>query len=1013
MAKNQLIIGLGGVGGRSIAAFKKATIQHENEYNSLVKKNGYRFEYLYIDSNKDRLEANDWEIYGRSVELEPADIVLLKQYAGGNTNFSIRAISKHENIEPWIGDFRNSFAKRSGKSNVSDDSLGSEIFGLSGAGQLRRYGRVLFAINAQTVRRNLQSKLDRLVAGTESEVDVRIFCTLGGGTGSGAIVDMVTLIKDLEVGGHQYKIDIYTFVAGALRDAQDAGSFYQNEYAALRDLNALMVGKFSPFVVAAKDPGSGDSYHTFQNGESPIRHIYLSSEESFGTPSLREQIDFMAKACFDTIVLSNRGSKEDTQKAFTGEDLLDGNKGEPSNEDLRRSYRFAALGVKRLCVPTEQIKELLRSDYAKRVLESWLIGTPLSPNTRRDVSKAVIHFDPRTGKIWEAIEHWVASVKVKLTSEYDRIVRQQTRDALVLEEMRKAAIQASDNAKKLLGNQEMRIQIKKKSEEDAAEILQLVQIRMDGQMKWSIGGDEAWGLNDVKEFIMWYISRISSWSKECIGDYDSDEIVKLRSSLIDNMGQREEQWAKLGFLTIHLTEKDERMIRNHYEDCCSLVDIALLDFKIYAMKTLMDEARVRLQNYSSLVDLAITENKQQTEAIEQDRSKINADLTDNSKSESLCDQYEFDNDNLQKVRQKIAELKKEHHNNMAAIFSPAWTESIGSLAEFQPNMTKTLMDNINMRLYTCSEEIHNLATAGGSLQSVLNVSIFDRLLQIAGRTAGVNKENWNKALGGIIQKFVGQFRSSSYVVPVGEHRLTKPQNPPAKALAFSFPKGANTEPEFKNWLKHKIDVSINGDFRPTADRLELDGEHGDAGEIRVLYILHWFPASFAPVVSSIYKKYRDSAKDPNDAVKIYFANIDDDDIGLQSKTRPALTEEGEPNEETAELVDLAARLKIVVGEKKFPVLSETEKGIKILQSLEDGMAEYTKAYSAEERYYPSQTFTKDLNSSVSLAKGMMDDVQKQAVYHQYIEECNKFPEGSDEYIKANEKRKMAKRELGL
>ena len=1000
MAKNQLIIGLGGVGGRSIAAFKKATIQYENEYNSLVKENGYRFEYLYIDSNNDRLEADDWEIYGRSVKLDPADIVLLKQYVGGNTNFSIRAISKQENIEPWIGDFRNSFAKRSGKSNIGDDSLDSEVFGLNGAGQLRRYGRLLFAINAQTVRRNLQSKLERLVKNTESEVDVRIFCTLGGGTGSGAIVDMVTLIKDLEVGGHQYKIDIYTFVAGALRDAQDAGSFYQNEYAALRDLNALMVGKFRPFVVAAKNPGSGDNYHTIQNGQSPIRHIYLSSEESFGTPSLREQIDFMAKACFDTIMIGPRGSEGAIAKALSGEDLVD------NNNEPRRSYRFAALGVKRLCVPTEQIKELLRADYAKRVLESWLLGTPLPPNTRRDLSKAVIHFDPRTG-----IEHWVASVKVKLTSEYDSIVRQQTRDALVLEKMRKAAIQASDNAKKLLGNQEVRIQIEKKSEEDAAEILQLVQMRMDGQMKWSIGGDEAWGLNDVKEFIMWYISQISSWPKECIGDYDNDEIVKLRSSLIDNMGQREEQWAKLGFLTIHLTEKDERMIRNHYEDCCSLVDMALLDFKIYAMEALIDEARKRLGHYSSLVDLAITENEQQTAAIEQNRNKINADLTNNSKSESLCDQYEFDNTNLQRVRQKIAELKKEHRNNMAAIFSPAWTESIGSLAEFQPNKTKALMDNINKRLYTCSEKIHRLATDGSSLQSVLNVSIFDRLLQIAGPTAGLNEENWDNALKDVIQRFFGQFRSSSYVVPLGSRYLTNPQHPPVKALAFSLPEGSKN-PDFENWLKKKIDVSIQGEIRPSEGRREFC-KHEAAEEIRALYISYWFPASFAPVVNGIYKKYRDSAKDPNDAVKIYFANIDDDDIGLQSKTRPALTEEGEPDEDTARKVDLAARLKIVVGKKEFPVLSETEKGIKILQSLEDGMAEYTKAYSAEERYYPSRTFTKDLDSGISLANGMMDDLQKQAVLRQYREEYDKSAEGSDEETQAKKDHDEAKKVLGL
>ena len=222
MAKNQLIIGLGGVGGRSIAAFRKATVLHKDDYEKL-RGEGYKFEYLYIDSNNDCLGADNWEIYGKSVKLDPADIVLLKQ-TSGKTAPSIRTISGYENIKPWIGDLRSSFAKRSSKVNIDDESLDSEIFGLDGAGQLRRYGRVLFAINSQTIRQCLQNKLSVLTSGAASEVDVRIFCTLGGGTGSGSIVDTVTLIQELAVGGHKYKTFVYPFVAGELRDAQDTGS---------------------------------------------------------------------------------------------------------------------------------------------------------------------------------------------------------------------------------------------------------------------------------------------------------------------------------------------------------------------------------------------------------------------------------------------------------------------------------------------------------------------------------------------------------------------------------------------------------------------------------------------------------------------------------------------------------------------------------------------------------------------------------------------------------------------
>lgn len=977
MAKNQLIIGLGGVGGRSIAAFRKAIVQHEADYNKLIG-NGYRFEYLYIDSNiNDRLGADDWEIYGRSVKLNPADSVSLK---GEKSNFSIRTISKYENISPWIGELRSSFAERSGKSNIDDEALDSEIFNLDGAGQLRRYGRVLFAINSQKVRENLQNKLEKLFVGEiEAEVDVRIFCTLGGGTGSGAIVDMVTLIQNLAVGNHKYNTFLYPFIAGGLRDAQNTGSFYQNEYATLRDLNALMVEKYHPYVAASMGQDRGNNYF-YSNGKRPINSIYISSEESPGSPTLSQQIEFMAKACFDTIMYGNSYKSSDCLRALSGEDLVQVNPGEPTKEDLRRSYRFAALGAKRLCVPTEQIKELLRADYAKRVMESWLNGTPLLPNTTRDLSKAVIHFNPRTGKTWEAIEYWSSSVKGRLDSEHDSIMQQEKRDVHTIERMKEEAFQVCLDAKKLMTSSEMMSQIEKKSEEDAAEILQLVQKQMDERMKWSSGGGEAWGLNDVLNFINEYMSQIGQWLHAYTGDSDEEELEQLSKRLVNNMERREEQWAKLGFLTIHLTEKDERMIKNHYEDCCSLADIALLEFKRYAIKRLIEETHKRMRDYRSLVDLAVKENKQQTAAIDQEINKINGDLSDNSQSQSLCDQYEFDNDNLQKVRQKIASMKKEHHNNMAATFSPAWTESIGTLAKFRSNMTKKLMEDISVHLYNCSEKIHEEATEGdGGLEGVLLSSIFDRLLQIAGPTPGPNNENWDKALGGIIKNFVQKFRSSSYVSGRG---LTDPQTSPCKALVFGFPKDAESHPEFKKWLKEKLDSSLPDEFRPMVGRTDFY-EHEAAGEIRVLYMPYWFPARFAPVVGSIYKKYQDSVKDANDAVKIYFANIDDDDIGLQSKKRPALTEEGEPDLETERLVDLAARLKIVSDGSEFPVLSMTEKEIKILKGVENGMAEYTEAYSVEERNYPSRMFKKDLGVGMSLAKDIMDEAQKQEVLNQY------------------------------
>lgn len=1013
MAKNQLIIGLGGVGGRSIAAFRKATVLHKDDYEKL-RGEGYKFEYLYIDSNNDCLGADNWEIYGKSVKLDPADIVLLKQ-TSGKTAPSIRTISGYENIKPWIGDLRSSFAKRSSKVNIDDESLDSEIFGLDGAGQLRRYGRVLFAINSQTIRQCLQNKLSVLTSGAASEVDVRIFCTLGGGTGSGSIVDTVTLIQELAVGGHKYKTFVYPFVAGELRDAQDTGSFYQNEYAALRDLNALMVGRgFRPFVVATKNPDSGDSYYDSKGG-SPISSIYLSSEESLGTPSLPDQVDFMAKACFDTIMYSNSYSNPDCLKALSGEDLVQVNPGEPKGEP-RRSYRFAALGAKRLCIPTEQIGKLLQQDCAKQVLNSWLCGTPLLPNTKRDLSKAVIHYSPQTGKTWEVIDSWVKSVKDKLNVEYEGIKQREKRDADTLKGLREKAEQVGQDAIKLMGNSDMFAQIANSSEQDAAEILRLVQIEMDNRMKWSIGGGEAWGLNDVRDFIEQYSLKIGAWKAALLGSYTPVDIENLRSHLMDNMANRETQWEKLGFLTIHLTQKDERMIENQYADCCSYADIALFDFKSYAIGKLIEESQKNMTRFLNKVRIAIKENESQTVTVDENIKKLSSDLYNNSQSQSLCDQYEFDNENLEKVRQKMATLTKEHHHNMATVFNQAWEKNVGSLSVFQNNMTNKLMYDMNEQLRECSVELHNRAIdEDSSLQNILLGSIFDRLLQIAGETPGDNFENWNKALGEIIGKFVGEFRSSTYVDGKG---LTDPQASPCKALVFGFPKDAHSNPEFERWLKEKLAKSLPDQYRTMVGRTDFY-EHETKGEIRVLYMPYWFPARFAPVVRGTYDKYVASAKNPKDAVKIYFANIDDDDIGLQSKKRPALTEDGEPDAETMRLVDLASKLKLQTPDHiEIPILTVTESGINILLRFDNGMPTYSEDYSVDERLYPSYKFKKNLGEGMALAKDMMDGERKEKVLNQYKTKLHELlssganPAG-EEVREAKDKYEFAKVRLGL
>ena len=440
--KNEIIIGLGGVGGRSIAAFRRAQYLRINDFRR-IEKEGARFEFMYIDSNDDILASDIWNIFGTSVKLDPWDVVMLKQ-AGKLP--SIREISDNPNISEWIGDFTEQFGKSKG-SNIDDVERVLQC--LMGTGQLRRYGRVLFAMHVDKVRNTLKEKIARLQNGRVSAVNFRIFCTLGGGTGSGSIIDMVTLIKTI---GQEEKFEanvfVYPFVAGNEAAASNCGTFYENEYATLRDLNALMVQTYKPYVVGrTAEQNQGNEFDV----PSPISSVTISSELAPGSPSLPEQVDYMAKACFDAIVYGYSYKEPNCLKALTGEDLVDVMPGEPV-DNVIRSYRFSAFGARRWRVPTAQIKDLLKYDCEKRVLEGWLKGAPLPKGmTKRDLTPLLqTTFELKSGNVFKALDEKKAELLQPLNDEIAVIEKENKRDATLLLDMATITDSAVEKARSLM-----------------------------------------------------------------------------------------------------------------------------------------------------------------------------------------------------------------------------------------------------------------------------------------------------------------------------------------------------------------------------------------------------------------------------------------------------------------------------------------------------------------------------------------------------------------------------------
>ena len=78
--ENHLLIGLGGTGGRVLAAFRKLMYER---FNGEVKPKDLWLDYLYVDSSEQDLKMKDpaqWSVMGNNIALD-ADSIVKSNYS--------------------------------------------------------------------------------------------------------------------------------------------------------------------------------------------------------------------------------------------------------------------------------------------------------------------------------------------------------------------------------------------------------------------------------------------------------------------------------------------------------------------------------------------------------------------------------------------------------------------------------------------------------------------------------------------------------------------------------------------------------------------------------------------------------------------------------------------------------------------------------------------------------------------------------------------------------------------
>jgi hypothetical protein len=464
------------------------------------------------------------------------------------------------------------------------------------------------------------------------------------------------------------------------------------------------------------------------------------------------------------------------------------------------------------------------------------------------------------------------------------------------------------------------------------------------------------------------------------------------------MENRQEQWKKMGPLTIKLTSLDEEMIKWQSQDADKRVELAYRSFKKKALVKLTDEFVKSLISFKTKVEAAIKAIKETIKDCEVTSTGIKADLNAKSSSTAganmLDDIYEFDADNLEKVQKAIAQEGTFYQDQMARIFTPAWTEEVGSLINFAGNKTlDTFCQAIDDKLYEASKDIQDYVCQQQTLNNMLIQSIFDRLEQY-----GPTATAWDAKLTPKVVSLTANSRDSAKLQPF--MGLTAPQQSPVRAMVVGFPRAAGNHGQLYKWLQNTINSSIPADKCPFGGRQDFY-LHDSESEIRVLYLPYWMPARFAKVVDTVYDKYRETAQSAGGDVTLYFANIDEDDYSLTSSIRPALTLAGVPDEDTMLKFEVAKSLYYRYAEtKSYPIISMTrpedpESPFKLLQGVNSfGMADYGKKewpYSIQS--FPDNDFKTALGTAIDkMANKTMTGDDKDAVVQSFADEYKKLVE---------------------
>ena len=360
---NHLFIGLGGTGGKVLRELRKRVYE---EFRSNEPGNGIFLDYVYVDSSPTDLEdRTGWKVLGKSVHLGTAQKV--------NINDISSSVLGNINLYPGLKGFLNP-----NDLHLMQQEMGALISAGIG-GQRRRLGRTLMANNICDT--NNPNNFEAIVRGAvgrlqhdsnEQDVTFHICAGLAGGTGSGSIIDAIAQIRTwfpYQEDTHAFKIRLflYTPERTLVSAKHDAGFYQANGYAALKELNALSIGKYCPTdVKGEKDIITGEVRRLLGNQEAfESAYVYTNVNEQGKVLDLGNGLPAaVADFIFQTTIASAMVGSAGQLNRLVGCENDGANPERDQAGNNAHSRKFLSFGISRIEFPETEIREFMTYTYA-------------------------------------------------------------------------------------------------------------------------------------------------------------------------------------------------------------------------------------------------------------------------------------------------------------------------------------------------------------------------------------------------------------------------------------------------------------------------------------------------------------------------------------------------------------------------------------------------------------------------------------------------------------------------